>query len=72
VGERAARALFARFPGRWEVRQLAANAGISTEPGVLDERGGLDKFDRAVWDAVLGVNLNGVFYGIKAFLAALV
>jgi predicted acetyltransferase len=28
-GERAARALFARFPGPWEVRQLAANASAS-------------------------------------------
>jgi predicted acetyltransferase len=29
VGERAARVLFARFPGRWEVRQLAANTGAT-------------------------------------------
>jgi predicted acetyltransferase len=29
VGQRAARDLFARFPGRWEVRQLAANAGAT-------------------------------------------
>ena len=29
VGERAARALFGRFPGPWEVRQLAANAGAT-------------------------------------------
>jgi predicted acetyltransferase len=29
VGERAARALFARFPGRWEVRQLAANTAAT-------------------------------------------
>jgi len=42
-----------------------ANAGISTEPGVLDERGGLDNFDRAVWDAVLGVNLNGVMFTVR-------
>jgi predicted acetyltransferase len=26
VGQAAARALFARFPGRWQVRQMAANA----------------------------------------------
>jgi predicted acetyltransferase len=29
VGEGAARALFGRFPGPWEVRQLAANAGAT-------------------------------------------
>jgi NAD(P)-dependent dehydrogenase (short-subunit alcohol dehydrogenase family) len=42
-----------------------ANAGISTEPGILDGRGGLDNFDRAVWDAVLGVNLNGVVFTVR-------
>ena len=42
-----------------------ANAGISTEPGVLDERGGLANFDRGIWDAVLGVNLNGVMFTVR-------
>jgi NAD(P)-dependent dehydrogenase (short-subunit alcohol dehydrogenase family) len=42
-----------------------ANAGISTEPGVLDERGGLGNFDRGIWDAVLGVNLNGVLFTMR-------
>jgi NAD(P)-dependent dehydrogenase (short-subunit alcohol dehydrogenase family) len=42
-----------------------ANAGISTEPGVLDERGGLANIDRRIWDAVLGVNLNGVMFTVR-------
>jgi NAD(P)-dependent dehydrogenase (short-subunit alcohol dehydrogenase family) len=42
-----------------------ANAGISTEPGVLDELGGLGNFDRGVWDSVLGVNLNGVMFTMR-------
>jgi NAD(P)-dependent dehydrogenase (short-subunit alcohol dehydrogenase family) len=43
-----------------------ANAGISLEPGVLDSRGGLEAFDRATWDTVLGVNLNGVVFTMRA------
>ncbi|MQA74780.1 MAG: SDR family oxidoreductase [Solirubrobacterales bacterium] len=43
-----------------------ANAGISLEPGVLDPRGGLDAFDRETWDTVLGVNLNGVIFTLRA------
>lgn len=42
-----------------------ANAGISLEPGVLDERGGLEALDRSTWDAVLGVNLNGVLFTMQ-------
>ena len=43
-----------------------ANAGISLEAGVTDPRGGLEAFDRAKWDSVLGVNLNGVVFTLKA------
>jgi NAD(P)-dependent dehydrogenase (short-subunit alcohol dehydrogenase family) len=43
-----------------------ANAGISLEPGVLDESGGLEALDRDTWDRVLGVNLDGVLFTIKA------
>lgn len=43
-----------------------ANAGISLEPGVLDPSGGLEALDRAAWDTVLGVNLNGVVFTMKA------
>jgi len=42
-----------------------ANAGISWEPGVLHEDGGLENLDPAVWDKVLGVNLNGVLYTMR-------
>jgi NAD(P)-dependent dehydrogenase (short-subunit alcohol dehydrogenase family) len=42
-----------------------ANAGISLEPGVGDERGGLGNLDRGVWDTVLGVNLNGVLFTMR-------
>ena len=43
-----------------------ANAGISLEAGVTDPQGGLEAFDRAKWDSVLGVNLNGVVFTMKA------
>jgi NAD(P)-dependent dehydrogenase (short-subunit alcohol dehydrogenase family) len=43
-----------------------ANAGISLEPGVLDPSGGLEALDFANWDKVLGVNLNGVVFTMKA------
>jgi NAD(P)-dependent dehydrogenase (short-subunit alcohol dehydrogenase family) len=43
-----------------------ANAGISLEAGVTDPQGGLEAFDRAKWDSVLGVNLNGVVFTLKA------
>ena len=42
-----------------------ANAGISLEPGVVDERGGLENIDRDAWDTVLGVNLNGVLFTMR-------
>jgi NAD(P)-dependent dehydrogenase (short-subunit alcohol dehydrogenase family) len=42
-----------------------ANAGISTEPGVVDERGGLENFDLATWRTVLGVNLDGVLFTMR-------
>jgi NAD(P)-dependent dehydrogenase (short-subunit alcohol dehydrogenase family) len=42
-----------------------ANAGISLEPGVVDERGGLENLDRGAWDTVLGVNLNGVLFTMR-------
>ena len=42
-----------------------ANAGISLEPGVVDERGGLENLDLRAWDTVLGVNLNGVLFTMR-------
>ena len=42
-----------------------ANAGISLEAGVMDSQGGLEAFDRAKWDTVLGVNLNGVVFTMR-------
>jgi NAD(P)-dependent dehydrogenase (short-subunit alcohol dehydrogenase family) len=43
-----------------------ANAGISLEPGVVDAEGGFGAFDRGRWDRVLGVNLNGVVFTMRA------
>ena len=43
-----------------------ANAGISLEAGVMDPAGGLEALDREKWDTVLGVNLNGVVFTMKA------
>jgi NAD(P)-dependent dehydrogenase (short-subunit alcohol dehydrogenase family) len=43
-----------------------ANAGISLEPGVVDQEGGFGAFDRGRWDRVLGVNLNGVVFTMQA------
>jgi NAD(P)-dependent dehydrogenase (short-subunit alcohol dehydrogenase family) len=43
-----------------------ANAGISLEPGVLDSAGGIEALDREAWDRVLGVNLDGVVFTIRA------
>jgi NAD(P)-dependent dehydrogenase (short-subunit alcohol dehydrogenase family) len=42
-----------------------ANAGISLEPGVLNERGGLANLKRDAWDRVVGVNLNGVLFTMR-------
>ena len=43
-----------------------ANAGISLEAGVVDAAGGLANLDSDAWDRVLGVNLNGVLFTIRA------
>jgi NAD(P)-dependent dehydrogenase (short-subunit alcohol dehydrogenase family) len=43
-----------------------ANAGISLEPGVLDPAGGLENLDLEAWDRVLGVNLGGVLFTMRA------
>jgi NAD(P)-dependent dehydrogenase (short-subunit alcohol dehydrogenase family) len=43
-----------------------ANAGISLEAGVVDPAGGLANLDRDAWDRVLGVNLNGVLFTLRA------
>jgi NAD(P)-dependent dehydrogenase (short-subunit alcohol dehydrogenase family) len=43
-----------------------ANAGISLEAGVVDPAGGLANLDRDAWDRVLGVNLNGVLFTMRA------
>jgi NAD(P)-dependent dehydrogenase (short-subunit alcohol dehydrogenase family) len=42
-----------------------ANAGISLEPGVVDERGGLETLDVETWRKVLGVNLDGVLFTMR-------
>jgi NAD(P)-dependent dehydrogenase (short-subunit alcohol dehydrogenase family) len=43
-----------------------ANAGISLEPGVVDPEGGFGAFDRGRWEKVLGVNLHGVVFTMRA------
>jgi NAD(P)-dependent dehydrogenase (short-subunit alcohol dehydrogenase family) len=43
-----------------------ANAGISLEPGVVDERGGLEHLDVDTWRSVLGVNLDGVLFTMRS------
>ena len=42
-----------------------ANAGISIEPGVVDERGGLEALSLDTWRTVLGVNLDGVLFTMR-------
>jgi NAD(P)-dependent dehydrogenase (short-subunit alcohol dehydrogenase family) len=42
-----------------------ANAGISLEPGVVDERGGLEALEVEAWRKVLGVNLDGVLFTMR-------
>jgi NAD(P)-dependent dehydrogenase (short-subunit alcohol dehydrogenase family) len=54
------------FEEQGGVDVVFANAGISLEPGVVDPEGGLGAFDRRRWDRVLGVNLNGVVFTMKA------
>jgi NAD(P)-dependent dehydrogenase (short-subunit alcohol dehydrogenase family) len=42
-----------------------ANAGVSREAGVLDERGGLGNLDDDTWRTVLGINLDGVLFTMR-------
>jgi NAD(P)-dependent dehydrogenase (short-subunit alcohol dehydrogenase family) len=42
-----------------------ANAGISSEPGVLNDLGGLEKIDVDEWRTVLGINLDGVLFTMR-------
>jgi NAD(P)-dependent dehydrogenase (short-subunit alcohol dehydrogenase family) len=42
-----------------------ANAGVSREAGVLDERGGLANLDDDTWRTVLGINLDGVLFTMR-------
>jgi NAD(P)-dependent dehydrogenase (short-subunit alcohol dehydrogenase family) len=54
------------FEEQGGVDVVFANAGISLEPGAVDSEGGLGAFDRGRWARVLGVNLNGVVFTMKA------
>jgi len=49
-----------------------ANAGMATNPGFAVEGGErIDAIDRAAWDTVIGVNLNGVIFTIGSAAAAM-
>ena len=49
-----------------------ANAGMATNPGFAVEGGErIDDLDRAAWDKVIGVNLNGVMFTMKSAAAAM-
>ena len=49
-----------------------ANAGIATNPGFAVEGGEcIDAIDRAAWDTVIGVNLNGIMFTISNAAAAM-
>jgi NAD(P)-dependent dehydrogenase (short-subunit alcohol dehydrogenase family) len=49
-----------------------ANAGMATNPGFAVEGGErIDAIDRAAWDRVIGVNLNGVIFTIGSAAAAM-
>ena len=48
-----------------------ANAGISLEPGFTNPAGGLDSIEDEHWEAVLGVNLNGVVHTMGAAARAM-
>jgi NAD(P)-dependent dehydrogenase (short-subunit alcohol dehydrogenase family) len=49
-----------------------ANAGMATNPGFAVEGGErIDDIDRAAWDAVIGVNLDGVIFTMKSAAAAM-
>jgi NAD(P)-dependent dehydrogenase (short-subunit alcohol dehydrogenase family) len=54
--------LFAEQDG---VDVVFANAGVSREAGVLDERGGLANLDDDTWRTVLGINLDGVLFTMR-------
>ena len=54
--------LFAEMDG---VDVVFANAGVSREAGVLDERGGLGNLDDDTWRTVLGINLDGVLFTMR-------
>jgi NAD(P)-dependent dehydrogenase (short-subunit alcohol dehydrogenase family) len=54
--------LFAELDG---VDVVFANAGVSREAGVLDERGGLGNLDDETWRTVLGINLDGVLFTMR-------
>jgi NAD(P)-dependent dehydrogenase (short-subunit alcohol dehydrogenase family) len=47
-----------------------ANAGIAATPGFAVERGQrIDTIDRATWDTVTGVNLNGIVFTMRSAAA---
>jgi NAD(P)-dependent dehydrogenase (short-subunit alcohol dehydrogenase family) len=49
-----------------------ANAGIATNPGFAVEGGErIDAIDRAAWDTVIGVNLNGIMFTIGSAAGAM-
>ena len=49
-----------------------ANAGMATNPGFAVEGGErIDAIDRAAWDTVIGVNLNGVIFTIGSAAAVM-
>jgi NAD(P)-dependent dehydrogenase (short-subunit alcohol dehydrogenase family) len=49
-----------------------ANAGIAAAPGwAVDGGQTLDTVDRATWDAVIGVNLNGILFTMKSAAAVM-
>jgi NAD(P)-dependent dehydrogenase (short-subunit alcohol dehydrogenase family) len=49
-----------------------ANAGMATNPGFAVEGGErIDDIDRAAWDTVIGVNLDGVIFTMKSAAAAM-
>jgi NAD(P)-dependent dehydrogenase (short-subunit alcohol dehydrogenase family) len=49
-----------------------ANAGMATNPGFAVEGGErIDDIDRAAWDTVIGVNLDGVIFTMKSSAAAM-
>jgi NAD(P)-dependent dehydrogenase (short-subunit alcohol dehydrogenase family) len=58
--------------GDGAVDVVFANAGIATNPGFAVEGGErIDAIDRAAWDTVIGVNLNGIMFTIGSAAAAM-